>query len=74
MKTGLSNAAQIALYFGVDKLRGPRAMAATVLARYAAEYRAYGWWDYMRAAHRIARRWRLGDYYHVLCHRGGDQN
>lgn len=59
----LSNAAQAGIILGVDKMRGFRAIAATVIARYASDL-ARGWQpDADAEAHltRICRRWHLGD-------------
>lgn len=64
----LSNAAQAAIHAGVDRMRGFRAIAATVMARYARDLAA-GWYpdhEDEQHMHRICRRWRLGDAFAAM--------
>lgn len=63
----MNDSARIAIYFEVDRMRGPRACAATVLARYASEWRRDRRFNPgLEQAKQIAARWRLGDYYNCL--------
>lgn len=67
MSDDLPHAAQVAIAFGVQNLRGIRAAAATVLSRYAAEWqrdRCYN--PGLDRAKLIARRFRLAEYYNCL--------
>ena len=70
----LSHAAKMAIAFGVQDLRGIRAMAATVLSRWAMEYARDGYLPDStgRNAHRIAQRFRLGDYFGAVYKAYGD--
>lgn len=64
----LSNAARVAIAFGVHRMRGPRAMAATVLSRFAYELARDGFNAPSTQAliRRIAQRWTLGDYFSTV--------
>lgn len=65
MITKLSNAALAGIYLGVDRMRGFRAIAATVIARYCKEI-AEGYNPDNESVEfygKIITRWRLGDVY-----------
>lgn len=68
----MSKSCQIAIYFGVHEMRGLRAAASVLVARYAREYRLYGYNPGLERVPAICQRWRLGDFYYALCVGGGD--
>lgn len=65
MKTTLSQAAKVAIAFGVQDLRGLRCIAATYLSRFAYEIARDGATSPFTEAlaTRLALRFKLGDYF-----------
>ena len=64
----LSSAAEAAIWAGVDRMRGFRAIAATVIARHCRDIVA-GWEPDAESVEHIGRiitRWHLGDAYCAL--------